>query len=97
MLSAVTFEEPGQKEKKKPMIAYIRPTMLATTPKRPNLHGPNRMASFNHLLRAMSAIGTMYEASTLATLRETIALKAVMEPILIRASSKLMTTVMPME
>ena len=53
------------------------------------------MDSFSHRLRAMSDIGTMYDASTLATLSDTMALKAVLEPMLIRASSKLMTTVMP--
>jgi len=45
----------------------------------------------------MSAIGTTYDASTLATLRETMALKAVEEPMLMRARRRLISTVMPME
>lgn len=39
----------------------------------------------------------MYEASALMTPRETIALKAVDDPMLIRARRRLMTTVMPIE
>ena len=39
----------------------------------------------------------MYEASTLATLRETIALKAAEEPMLIRARRRLIVAVTPME
>jgi len=39
----------------------------------------------------------MYEASTLATLRETMALKAVVEPMLMRARRRLITTVIPIE
>lgn len=42
-------------------------------------------------------MGSMYEASTLMTLREMIALKAVDDPILIRARRRLMMTVMAME
>lgn len=42
-------------------------------------------------------MGTMYEASTLATLRETMALKAVVEPMLMRARRRLITTVIPIE
>lgn len=42
-------------------------------------------------------MGTMYEASTLMTLRETTALKAAEEPRLMRASSKLIMTVTAME
>lgn len=42
-------------------------------------------------------MGTMYDASTLMTLSETMALKAVEEPMLMSASSRLMTTVTAME
>lgn len=42
-------------------------------------------------------MGTMYEARTLATLRETMALKAAEEPILMRARRSEIRTVMPME
>ena len=73
------------------------PTILATTPKPPSFQGPNLIGSLSTLLRSIKAIGMMYDASTLATLKETVALKAVIEPMLIRARSKPMTTVTPIE
>ena len=42
-------------------------------------------------------MGIMYEANTLMTLREMIALKAVVDPILMRARRRLMVTVIPIE
>ncbi len=42
-------------------------------------------------------MGIMYEAKTLMTLRETMALKAVVDPILMRARRTLIVTVMPIE
>lgn len=97
MLTNVTWLVPGQKEKKKAKVEYTRPTTLANIPHRPNLHGPNRIGFFRMRRRRSRTMGTMYEASTLATLRETIALKAVEEPILMRASSRLIATVTAME
>lgn len=41
--------------------------------------------------------GIIYEASTLMTLRETMALKAVVDPIYMRARRRLMITVIPTE
>lgn len=87
----------GQKEKKNAMQAYMIPITLRTGAMRPNFHGPRRKGSRRIRLRRIKQMGTMYEASTLATLRETMALKAVVEPMLMRARRRLITTVIPIE
>ena len=97
MSFGVTFLVGGQKEKKNAMQAYIMPMTLAKGPIRPSLHGPKRIGSLTIRRRRIRTIGMMYEASTLATLRETMALNAVVEPILMRARRRLITTVMPIE
>lgn len=95
--TAVTFAVPGQKEKKKAIPAYTRPIILAKAPHRPIFHGPYRIGWLRKRRLRIRIIGIMYEASTLMTLREIMALNAVVEPILMRARSKLMMTVIPIE
>ena len=86
----VGFIAPGQNEKNMAMMVQIRAKTLAGTPNMPSFQGP-------YLMSRMRAIGGMYEPKKPATTREMRALKASVEPILMRARRRVMTVVTPIE
>lgn len=79
------------------MVVQIRAKTLAGTPNMPSFQGPYLMSSPRRRFQRMRAIGGMYEAKKPATTREMRALKASVEPILMRARRRVMTVVTPIE
>ena len=93
IVCAVTGTPGGKNENTRAKRVYAIAKRLTKRPYRPRVQGPNSIGSFLMRLATRKTIGRRYEEKKPATTRETAALKATVEPILIRPRKALITLV----
>lgn len=91
IVAEVTGMAIGKKVKIQVIISQHTEMMLTASPYLPMCHGPSRTGRLVARLHANKAIGMPYEPKKHAIVSDTIALKATVEPMLIRPSSSEIT------